>query len=44
MNGVTFRYWAVRSVAACAKPHGFEIEEVYDDPGVSTYYLARKSR
>jgi SAM-dependent methyltransferase len=43
MNGVTFRYWAVRSFAALAEPCGMTIEEVYDDPGVSTYFFARKT-
>jgi ubiquinone/menaquinone biosynthesis C-methylase UbiE len=42
MNGVTFRYYAVRDYRALIAEHGFELEEVYDDPGVSTYYFARK--
>jgi cyclopropane fatty-acyl-phospholipid synthase-like methyltransferase len=42
MNGVTFRYYAVADYRTLIGEHGFELENVYDDPGVSTYYLARK--
>ena len=44
MNGVTFRYYAVASYSTLVTAHGFELVNVYDDPGVSTYYLARKIR
>jgi SAM-dependent methyltransferase len=42
MNGVTFRYCAVRDYRALIGEHGFALESVYDDPGVSTYFSARK--
>ena len=42
MNGVTFRYYAVKDYRALIAEHGFELEREYDDPGVSTYYFARK--
>lgn len=42
MNGVTFRYYAIRDYRALIGEHGFVLESVYDDPGVSTYFLARK--
>ena len=42
MNGVTFRYYAVPDYRALIGEHGFELENVYDDPGVSTYYFSRK--
>lgn len=42
MNGVTFRYYAVRDYRTLIAEHGFELESVYDDPGVSTYFLARR--
>jgi ubiquinone/menaquinone biosynthesis C-methylase UbiE len=42
MNGVTFRYFAVADYRTLIGEHGFELESVYDDPGVSTYYFARK--
>lgn len=41
MNGVTFRYYAVADYRALLAAHGFVLEEVRDDPGVSTYYYAR---
>ena len=44
MNGVTFRYYAVDSYRALVAQHGFELEDVNDDPGVSTYFFARKRR
>jgi SAM-dependent methyltransferase len=44
MNGVTFRYWAVASCRELVAQHGLELVKVYDDPGVSTYYFARKTR
>ena len=44
MNGVTFHYYAVPSYRELIAEHGFELVDVHDDPGVSTYYLARKSR
>lgn len=43
MNGVTFHYWAVPSCQRLAAEGGFELMSVYDDPGVSTYYYARKA-
>jgi ubiquinone/menaquinone biosynthesis C-methylase UbiE len=42
MNGVTFRYFAVADYRALIGEHGFDLENVYDDPGVSTYYYARR--
>lgn len=42
MNGVTFRYYAVQDYRTLIARHGFELENVFDDPGVSTYYFARK--
>ena len=44
MNGVTFHYYAVASYRALVARHGFELVDVHDDPGVSTYYFARKTR
>jgi ubiquinone/menaquinone biosynthesis C-methylase UbiE len=43
MNGVTFRYYAVADYRTLIAEHGFDLVDVYDDPGVSTYYLARKA-
>jgi hypothetical protein len=43
MNRVTFRYYAVPSYRALLDEHGFVLVDVHDDPGVSTYFLARKS-
>ena len=43
MNGVTFHYYAVRSYRALLAEHDFALESIHDDPGVSTYYLARKA-
>lgn len=43
MNGVTFRYYAVASYRTLVAEHGFELVDVYDDPGVSTYYFTRKA-
>ena len=43
INGVTFHYYAVASCRALVVQHGFELVRVYDDPGVSTYYFARKA-
>ncbi len=44
MNGVMFHYYAVASYRASIARDGFKLVDVYDGPGVSTYYLARKSR
>jgi hypothetical protein len=44
MNGVTFHYYAVASCRALVAQHGLELMNVYDDPGVSTYYFARKTQ
>ena len=41
MNGVTFRYYAVPDYASLLGEHGFVLVDVHDDPGVSTYFLAR---
>ncbi len=43
MNGVTFHYYAVPSYRALVAAHGLVLVDVRDDPGVSTYYLTRKS-
>ena len=42
MNGVTFRYFAVADYRTLIGEHGFDLVDVYDDPGVSTYYYARR--
>jgi cyclopropane fatty-acyl-phospholipid synthase-like methyltransferase len=42
MNGVTFRYFAIADYQTLIGEHGFELVDVYDDPGVSTYYYARR--
>jgi cyclopropane fatty-acyl-phospholipid synthase-like methyltransferase len=42
MNGVTFRYYAVKDYRTLIAEHGFELVNVHDDPGVSTYYFARR--
>jgi len=44
MNGVTFHYYAVPSYQELVAEHGFVLVDIQDDPGVSTYFLARKSR
>jgi ubiquinone/menaquinone biosynthesis C-methylase UbiE len=44
MNGVTFHYYAVPSYRTLLAAHGFTLVDVHDDPGVSTYFLAHKSR
>ena len=44
MNGVTFHYYAVPSYGTLLAEHGFTLVDVHDDPGVSTYYLAHKSK
>ena len=44
MNGVTFHYYAVPSYRTLLAEHGFTLVDVRDDPGVSTYFLAHKSR
>jgi hypothetical protein len=41
MNGVTFHYYAVTDYRTLLAEYGFDLVNVYDDPGVSTYYLAR---
>ena len=43
MNGVTFRYYAVANYRTLIAEHGFGLVNVYDDPGVSTYFFARKT-
>ena len=42
MNGVTFRYYAVKDYRTLIAEHGFALERVYDDSGVSAYYFARR--
>ena len=42
MNGVTFHYYAVESYRDLLGEHGLELVDIHDDPGVSTYFLARK--
>ena len=44
MNGVTFHYYAVGSYRTLIGEHGLVLVDVHDDPGVSTYYLARKTQ
>ena len=41
-NGVTFHYYAVASYRTLLAAHGMGLVDVHDEPGVSTYYLARK--
>jgi ubiquinone/menaquinone biosynthesis C-methylase UbiE len=43
MNGVTFHYYSVPSYVKLVAEHGFVLVDVHDDPGVSTYYLVRRS-
>ena len=43
MNGVTFHYYAVPSYQSLIDEHGLVLVNIYDDPGVSTYYLTRKA-
>jgi ubiquinone/menaquinone biosynthesis C-methylase UbiE len=43
MNGVTFHYYAVPDYRRFIAPYGFELVDVVDDPGVSTYYFARRT-
>lgn len=44
MNGVTFHYYAVPNYRTLVAEYGFVPVDIHDDPGVSTYFLARKSR
>jgi SAM-dependent methyltransferase len=44
MNGVRFRYYAVASYRTLIIEHDLVLVDVHDDPGVSTYYLARKAQ
>ena len=44
MNGVTFHYYAVPDYRTLVAEYGFVLVDIHDDPGVSTYFLARKSR
>ncbi len=41
MNGVTFHYYAVPSYRELVAEHGFVLVDIHDDPGVSTYFVAR---
>jgi ubiquinone/menaquinone biosynthesis C-methylase UbiE len=43
MNGVTFHYYAVTSYRTLIIEFGLTLVDIHDDPGVSTYYLTRKS-
>ena len=43
MNGVIFHYYAVPSYQDLLDEHGLVLVSIHDDPGVSTYYLTRKS-
>ena len=43
MSGVTFHYYAVPRYQNLIEAHGLVLENIHDDPGVSTYYLTRKS-
>lgn len=43
MNDVTFHYYAVGDYRTLIAEHGFDLVDVHDDPGVSTYYFARKA-
>ena len=42
MNGVTFHYYAIPDYRTFIDRYGFELVDVVDDPGVSTYYFARR--
>ena len=44
MNAVTFHYYAVPSYRTLLAEHGLVLVDVHDDPGVSTYFLAQRSR
>jgi hypothetical protein len=37
-------YYAVPSDRTLVAEYGFVLVDIHDDPGVSTYYFARKSR
>ncbi|MDR3700324.1 MAG: class I SAM-dependent methyltransferase [Candidatus Sulfopaludibacter sp.] len=43
MNGVTFHYYAVASYRTLTMEFDLTLIDIHDDPGVSTYYLTRKS-
>jgi len=43
MNGVAFHYYAVASYRTLIMEFGLTLVDIHDDPGVSTYYLTRKS-
>ena len=43
MNGVAFHYYAVGSYRTLIMESGLTLVDIHDDPGVSTYYLSRKS-
>lgn len=43
MNGVTFRYYAVPNYRTMLAAVGMVLVDVYGDPDVSTYFLARKT-
>jgi len=42
MNGVTFHYYAIPDYRTFIERYGFELVDVVDDQGVSTYYFARR--
>ncbi len=44
MNRVTFHYYAVASYRTLIGEHDLVLIDVHDDPGVNTYYLARKTQ
>jgi ubiquinone/menaquinone biosynthesis C-methylase UbiE len=43
MDGVTFHYYALPDYRELIAEHGFSLINVHDDPGVATYFTARKS-
>jgi SAM-dependent methyltransferase len=43
MNGVNFHYYGVPNYRTLIEEHDLVLVDVRDDPGVSTYYLTRKS-
>jgi ubiquinone/menaquinone biosynthesis C-methylase UbiE len=43
MNGVTFHYYALPDYRDLLAAHDFSLIHVHDDPGVATYFTARKS-
>jgi ubiquinone/menaquinone biosynthesis C-methylase UbiE len=43
MNGLTFHYYALSNYRDLLTEHGFSLIHVHEDPGVATYFTARRS-